>query len=363
MPDAYFNPFSSKLHLLRTGVNPYNKVMTLHTSDFDYHLPPELIAQTPVEPRDSARLMVVHRASGLLEHCHFRDLPGFLREGDIMVFNDSRVIPARLAGKKSGTGGAVEILLLRRLETHVWEVLVKPARRVKTGAILELDTDVTAEITGEAEAGIRTIRFSEEAKLPVLGEIALPPYIQAPLENPERYQTVYAEKSGSVAAPTAGLHFTPELLAGIQKKGVTCIFVTLHIGLDTFRPVQEEDPRQHRIHREYGVVTEEAAGNLSRAKAQGRRVICVGTTSVRLVEAAAQSGDILPVNGWVDLYILPGHKFIVADAMVTNFHLPRSTLLMLVSAFAGKELMEKVYREAIARRYRFYSFGDAMLIL
>ena len=344
-------------------MNPYNKVMTLHTSDFDYHLPPELIAQTPVEPRDSARLMVVHRASGLLEHCHFRDLPGFLREGDIMVFNDSRVIPARLAGKKSGTGGAVEILLLRRLETHVWEVLVKPARRVKTGAILELDTDVTAEITGEAEAGIRTIRFSEEAKLPVLGEIALPPYIHAPLENPERYQTVYAEKSGSVAAPTAGLHFTPELIAGIQQKGVTCIFVTLHIGLDTFRPVQEEDPRQHRIHREYGVVTEEAAGNLSRAKAQGRRVICVGTTSVRLVEAAAQSGDILPVNGWVDLYILPGHKFMAADAMVTNFHLPRSTLLMLVSAFVGKELMEKVYREAIARRYRFYSFGDAMLIL
>ena len=337
--------------------------MTLHTSDFGYDLPQELIAQTPVEPRDSARLMVVNRADGSLGHHRFSELPDFLREGDVMVFNDSRVIPARLAGKKAGTGGMVEILLLRRVEECVWEALVKPARRVKTGILLAFNTDVTAEVVGESEAGVRTLRFSSEAGLPALGEIALPPYIHAPLQDPERYQTVYADASGSVAAPTAGLHFTPALLARIQQKGVRCLFVTLHIGLDTFRPVQEEDASKHRIHREYGVVTEEVAGELSRAKVGGRRVICVGTTSVRLVEAAAQSGEILPLRGWVDLYILPGYRFRVADAMVTNFHLPRSTLLMLVSAFAGKGLMEQVYREAIEKRYRFYSFGDAMLIL
>lgn len=335
----------------------------MRTGDFDYNLPPELIAQTPVEPRDSARLMVFNRVDGSPGHHRFHELPDFLRAGDVMVFNDSRVIPARLVGKKSGTGGAVEILLLRRLEDRVWEALVRPGRRVKTGVILALGAGVTAEVTGEGEAGIRTIRFSEEARLPALGEITLPPYIHTPLENPERYQTVYAEKSGSVAAPTAGLHFTPELLARIRQMGVQCLFVTLHVGLDTFRPIQEEDPRQHRIHREYGVITEEVAGELIRAKADRRRIICVGTTSVRLVEAAAQFGDVRPLDGWVDLFILPGYRFRVVDAMVTNFHLPRSTLLMLVSAFAGKELMQKVYREAIDSKYRFYSFGDAMLIL
>jgi S-adenosylmethionine:tRNA ribosyltransferase-isomerase len=339
--------------------------MTLRTNDFDYYLPPELIAQTPIEPRDAARLMVINRATDLLEHHRFSELPDFLHKGDVMVFNDSRVIPARLAGKKSGTGGGVEILLLRCVSPQVWEALVKPARRVKTGVLLDLGIGVrvTAEVIGEGEAGLRTLRFSEETLLPVLGEIALPPYIHTPLQNPERYQTVYAEKSGSVAAPTAGLHFTPELLNRIQDKGIECLFVTLHVGLDTFRPVQEEDPRKHHIHREYGVITEEVAGEVSRAKSQGRRVICVGTTSVRLVEAAAQAGEAQPFDGWVDLFILPGYKFKVVDAMVTNFHLPRSTLLMLVTAFAGKELIAEAYQEAISQKYRFYSFGDATLIL
>jgi len=339
--------------------------MKLRTSDFDYYLPSELIAQTPIEPRDSARLMVINRNNGSLEHHHFFDLPDFLHKGDVMVFNDSRVIPARLAGKKSGTGGEVEILLLQRVSPQVWEALVKPARRVKKGVKLELGIGamVSAEIVGEGEAGLRTIRFSEEAQLPVLGEIALPPYIHAPLQNPERYQTIYAEKNGSVAAPTAGLHFTPELIQRIQNKGVNCLFVTLHVGLDTFRPIQEEDPQKHRIHREYGVITEEVAVEISRAKSLRQRVICVGTTTVRLLEAAGQSGDILPFDGWVDLFILPGYKFKMVNAMITNFHLPRSTLLMLVSAFAGKELIDKAYREAIAQRYRFYSFGDATLIL
>jgi S-adenosylmethionine:tRNA ribosyltransferase-isomerase len=365
MFEGYFNAFLLKMHLLSQDVKHYNRTMMLRTNDFDYCLPPELIAQTPIEPRDSARLMVINHASGSLKHHRFSELPNFLHKDDVMVFNDSRVIPARLAGKKSGMGGVVEVLLLRRVSPMIWEALVKPARRVKTGVTLELGIGamVTAEVIGEGEAGLRTIKFAEEAPLPVLGEIALPPYIHTPLQNPARYQTVYAEKSGSVAAPTAGLHFTPELLNRIQDKGIKCLFVTLHVGLDTFRPVQEEDPRQHHIHREYGVITEEVAGELSQAKLQGRRVICVGTTSVRLLEAAAQTGDVLPFDGWVDLFILPGYKFKVVDVMVTNFHLPRSTLLMLVSTFAGKELIDKAYREAISQRYRFYSFGDATLIL
>ncbi len=340
-------------------------IMEMRTEDFDYHLPPELIAQTPIEPRDSARLLVMNRSSGSLEHRNFFDLPDFLRKGDVMVFNDSRVIPARLAGKKSGTGGVAEILLLKRINDNDWEALVKPARRIKKGMILDIGSaiHVPAEVIGESEAGIRTIRFSGEVHLPALGEIALPPYIHTPLYNPERYQTVYSEKLGSVAAPTAGLHFTEELLKRIEQKGIKCLFVTLHIGLDTFRPVQEDDPRKHQIHSEYGVISKETADELTRAKIDNHRVIGVGTTSVRLLEAASMSGSILPFDGWVNLFILPGYQFKVVDAMITNFHLPRSTLLMLVSAFAGKELIDKVYQEAINQRYRFYSFGDATLIL
>jgi len=339
--------------------------MEMRTEDFDYHLPPELIAQTPIEPRDSARLLIMHRSSGSLEHRHFFDLPDFLREGDVMVFNDSRVIPARLAGKKSGTGGVAEILLLRRINANDWEALVKPARRIKKGTLLDIGSaiHVPAEVISESEAGIRTIRFSEEVHLPELGEVALPPYIHTPLQNPERYQTVYSDKLGSVAAPTAGLHFTKELLNRIAQKGIKCLFVTLHVGLDTFRPVQENDPRRHHIHSEFGVISKGTADEITRAKADKRRVICVGTTSVRLLEAVSRSGSIQPFEGWVDLFILPAYRFKVVDAVITNFHLPKSTLLMLVSAFAGKELIDKAYQEAINQRYRFYSFGDATLIL
>jgi S-adenosylmethionine:tRNA ribosyltransferase-isomerase len=254
---------------------------------------------------------------------------------------------------------------------NVWETLVKPGRRVKKGAILELadrqrKSVVTADVIVAGESGIRTIRFSNDSLLSDIGQVALPPYIHEPLQNPNRYQTVYADQKGSVAAPTAGLHFTPELMSQIQQQGIKCLFITLHVGLDTFRSVQEETPQEHRIHREYGFMSGDVASELSLAKKEGRRIICVGTTSVRLVEAVAQKcvDDWLqPFVGWVDLFILPGHQFRVVDAMITNFHLPKSTLLMLVSAFAGKELIDRVYQTAIAEKYRFYSFGDAMLIL
>jgi S-adenosylmethionine:tRNA ribosyltransferase-isomerase len=342
----------------------------LRTEDFDYNLPPELIAQKPLEPRDTSRLLVLNRQSGAVEHRHFYDLLSYLHDGDVMVFNDSRVIPARLSGTKANTGGSVEILLLRRMEQNAWETLVKPGRRVKTGTILELadkqrNKIVQAEILKEGDNGLRTIRFSDDALLSDIGQVALPPYIHEPLQNQNRYQTVYADRNGSVAAPTAGLHFTPELLAKIRQQGVKCLFVTLHVGLDTFRPVQEDNPAEHVIHKEYGYMSADVASELSQAKKNGSRVICVGTTSVRLVEAVAQVGKgvIQPFEGWVDLFILPGHKFRVVDAMITNFHLPKSTLLMLVSAFTGKVLIDNAYQIAIAEKYRFYSFGDAMLIL
>jgi S-adenosylmethionine:tRNA ribosyltransferase-isomerase len=342
----------------------------LRTDDFDYNLPPELIAQKPIEPRDTSRLLVLNRQNGEIAHRHFPDILDYLQAGDVMVFNDSRVLPARLSAKKSGTGGKVEILLLKRLDQNLWETLVKPGRRVKNGTELEIsngDNSIVcgAEVIEEGDAGMRTIRFTDEKLLSQLGQVALPPYIHEPLQNQNRYQTVYADRQGSVAAPTAGLHFTPELLAKIKLQGIKCLFVTLHVGLDTFRPVQEDNPEEHIIHKEYGHLSPEVANSINQAKTEGRRVFCVGTTSVRIVEAAAQqnAGSIQAFDGWVDLFILPGHKFMVADAMITNFHLPKSTLLMLVSAFAGKELIDKAYKTAIAEKYRFYSFGDAMLIL
>jgi S-adenosylmethionine:tRNA ribosyltransferase-isomerase len=342
----------------------------LRTDDFDYELPQELIAQKPIEPRDTSRLLVLNRQTAKIEHRRFPDILNFLQAGDVMVFNDSRVIPARLSAKKSGTGGNVEILLLKRLEQNRWETLVKPGRRVKKGTLLELANEnrnivVNAEVTEEGENGLRVIKFSDETRLAELGQVALPPYIHEPLTNQNRYQTVYADRQGSVAAPTAGLHFTEELLAKIRAQGVKCCFVTLHVGLDTFRPVQEDNPQEHRIHQEFGVVPAATAEKINQAKLADKRVICVGTTSVRLVEAAAQksNGPIQPFEGWVDLFILPGYQFRVLDAMITNFHLPKSTLLMLVSAFAGKELIDKAYQTAISEKYRFYSFGDAMLIL
>jgi len=345
------------------------------TSDFDYSLPAELIAQTPIEPRDRARLMVLNRGDGSLEQCQFNEIVDHLHSGDVLVLNDSRVIPARLSGRKTDTGGKLEILLLRQLSPNVWETLVRPARRTKVGSKLELigdsandnkrDVKVTAEVVELRDSGRRVISFSNEPILSSLGRIPLPPYIRVPLTDPERYQTVYANVSGSAAAPTAGLHFTRELIDKIGDKGIHRLFVTLHVGLDTFLPVREENPSDHPIHREYGVVRREVAEQLSQAKREGRRIICVGTTTVRLVEAAAQASsplELQPFTGWVSLFILPGYQFQIADALITNFHLPKSTLLMLVTAFAGRELISKAYQEAIAQKYRFYSFGDAMLI-
>lgn len=346
----------------------------MKTSDFDYVLPQELIAQTPVEPRDNSRLMVVDRGDGSIEHRHFFDIIDYLQAGDVLVCNESLVIPARLYGRKVDSGGGVEILLLRRLEEGIWEALVRRGKRLRLGGQIaigdEANSDVSprimAEVIGQGEGGIKVIRLSDETALSELGRVPLPPYIHAPLPHPERYQTVYARVAGSVAAPTAGLHFTPELLDRLEKKGVRLLFVCLHVGLDTFSPVREEDPRGHYIHREYGMVSADAAEELSTAKKQGRRIIGVGTTTVRILEHVAQlhpSEQIQPFADWVGLYILPGYRFRIVDALLTNFHLPRSTLLMLVTAFTGKKLIDNAYQEAINKGYRFYSFGDAMLIL
>jgi len=348
----------------------------MKTSDFDYNLPLELIAQSPVEPRDHSRLMVLNRGDGSIEHRRFFEIVDYLRDGDVMVFNDSRVIPARLKGRKANGGGGVEILLLRRLEAGLWEALVKPARRLQAGARIEITgesssidragAEIQAEITGVGEGGVRVISFSDEARLMESGEVPLPPYIHTPLSRPERYQTVYARVAGSVAAPTAGLHFTPGLLDKIERRGVHCLFITLHIGLDTFRPVTEDEPLEHAIYKEYGVLNREVADELSRARRDGRRIICVGTTTVRIVEQAVQASppfEIKPFEGWVDLFILPGYRFRMVDVLLTNFHLPKSTLLMLVTAYGGRELVNKAYQEAITQKYRFYSFGDAMLII
>ena len=344
----------------------------MKTSDFDYQLPSELIAQTPIEPRDRSRLMVLSRSHSSVEHRRFFEIVDYLRAGDVLVFNDSRVIPARLKGKKTDTGGGVEVFLLRQLDTAVWEALVKPRKRVEIGTRFEITSDsavdnikVSAEITGLGEEGVKVVRFSDEKLLLQMGRVPLPPYIHTLLVDSERYQTVYARALGSSAAPTAGLHFTPQLLNQIEGKGVQLLFVTLHIGLDTFRPVREDDPLEHPIHKEYGTLTKEVATELSRAKKEGRRIICAGTTTVRLVEQAAQVSQtplLAPFEGWVSLLVLPGYQFRMVDAMITNFHLPRSTLLMLVAAFAGRASIISAYEEAIAQKYRFYSFGDAMFI-
>ena len=343
----------------------------MKTSDFDYTLPPELIAQVPIASRDQSRLLVLNRQDGSISHHRFYEIIDYLHEGDVLVFNDSRVIPARLKGHRTGSGGKVEILLLRRRDDGLWEALVKPARRLLPGATIEISTQasgekLTAEIMSVGDGGIRIIRFSDDKLMLKAGEVPLPPYIHTPLAQPERYQTVYARIDGSAAAPTAGLHFTPELLEKARDKGIDCRFVTLHVGLDTFRPVKEDDPGDHVIYREYGILNNEVAKTISAAKSDGRRIICVGTTTVRILEKAAQvsrNSLLDPFEDWVDLFILSGHRFRIVDALVTNFHLPRSTLLMLVSAFGGQDLFNKSYREAIAHKYRFYSFGDAMMIL
>ena len=377
----------------------------MQTSDFDYQLPPELIAQTPLEPRDSSRLLVLDRTSGQISHRRFTDIVEYLRAGDVMVFNQSRVIPARLRGRRADTGGRVEFLLLRESSPNVWQALAQPGRRLRPGArvILEppatspgsgakspqaplgqvgVDGGLIAEVVASNDDGTKMVRLPAGAGLDRLGYVPLPPYIHHRLDDPERYQTVYAKDPGSAAAPSAGLHFTQDLLETIRSTGVETAFVTLHVGLDTFRPVQHEDPAQHQIHTEYYEIPPETAGTLNRARADGRRIIAVGTTTVRVLEQTAQDmtkrgqSQFDAQSGWADLFILPGHEFKLVDAMITNFHLPRSTLLMLVSAFAetgrneegppgvsGRTVVLAAYQEAIEQNYRFYSFGDAMLIL
>ena len=345
----------------------------MNTSDFDYHLPADLIAQTPVEPRDSSRLLVLRRSSGSVEHRAFRDLPEYLDPGDVLVMNDSRVLPGRLVGSRDGTGGRVEFLLLQRIEPGLWKAVARPSRSLRPGVRARIPRpgheDLGVEVLEAEGGGVRVIRLSSEEGLEQWGQVPLPPYIHTRLDDPERYQTVYAREPGSAAAPTAGLHFTRELLDRLQARGVRLVFVTLHVGLDTFAPLRVDDPAAHPIHGEYFEVGEGAARVLRDARAAGRRVVAVGTTSVRVLEQLAlgldgrEPGELSATSGWAGLYILPGHRFRLVDAMVTNFHLPRTTLLMLVSAFAERDEVLEAYMHAIARKYRFYSFGDAMLVL
>lgn len=339
----------------------------MHTSDFDYPLPPERIAQTPVEPRHASRLLVLHRAAGTLEHRIFWDIGDYLRPGDLLVINQTRVIPARIYARKP-TGGRIELLLLKRLESLTWEALVG-GKRVSPGMKLALEGGPQAEVLENLEGSRRLVRFSQpvEPYLEQAGQMPLPPYIHTPITDPERYQTVYARQPGSAAAPTAGLHFTPELMAHLAGKGIQFAEVTLHVGLDTFAPVTEADPQTHHIHTEWCEVTPAAAERINTARQRAARIIAVGTTSVRTLETAAQQalpGKVVRnFSGATGLFILPGYDFKAVDGLVTNFHLPRSTLLMLVSAFASREQILSAYAEAIRLEYRFYSFGDAMLIL
>jgi S-adenosylmethionine:tRNA ribosyltransferase-isomerase len=394
----------------------------MRTSDFDYPLPPELIAQTPIEPRDSSRLLVMHRDTGLLEYRDFRDILEYLRPGDVMVFNQSRVIPARLYGRRVDTGSKAEFLLLRRNADGTWQAMAKPGRRLRAGVVVEIDEleaakspqppfrkgglsddsdesgaraklppfrkggtegGFSVEVIASHDDGLKTVRLSHEEGIERYGHTPLPPYIKEKLDDPSRYQTVYAHQPGSVAAPTAGLHFTDGLLEQVRAMGVETVFVTLHVGLDTFRPVDEEDPTEHKIHTEHYQIDQHAADALNRAKAEGRRIIAVGTTSVRVLEQAAldleQQGqtELVETESEASLFILPSHTFLLVDAMITNFHLPRSSLLMLVSAFvehgqrgegpstgSGRAVgVMAAYQEAIDQGYRFYSFGDAMLLV
>lgn len=334
------------------------------TEDFDYHLPPECIAQEPVEPRDASRLLVLHRQTGLVEHRIFRDVRAYLRPGDVLVINQTRVIPARIFGRKVPNGGKVEILLLKRLDNSRWEALVG-GKGLGIGKTIQIEGGPQAEIIEVLEGPRRIVRFAEptETFVEQVGQMPLPPYIHTPLANPGRYQTVYAQLPGSAAAPTAGLHFTPELLSSLEKAGIQVARVTLHVGLDTFAPVNEHDPLDHHIHTEWCQVDEVAARTINQARANNGRVIAVGTTSVRTLESAYTGEQVQSFEGPTGLYILPGYRFQVVDAMITNFHLPRSTLIMLVSAFAGREQVLATYRLAVSTGYRFYSFGDAMLIL
>ena len=340
----------------------------LKTSDFNYDLPEELIAQTPIEQRDHSRLMVLDRKTGEISHEHFFDIKKHLRAGDCLVINNTRVLPARLYGIKEGGGAHVEVLLLKNIEGDDWECIVYPGRRLKEGAVVSFgDGSLKGEIVKVLPDGNRIVRFMYEGifleVLERLGKMPLPPYITHKLEDKNRYQTVYAKHEGSAAAPTAGLHFTEDLLNKIQEKGVRIARVTLHVGLGTFRPVKVEDVNDHHMHSEFYMISQEAADIINETKRNGGRVISVGTTSTRTLESVAdENGMVKETSGWTEIFIYPGYKFKMIDALITNFHLPESTLLMLVSALAGKEHIMKAYEEAVKERYRFFSFGDAMII-
>ena len=339
----------------------------MKTSDFDFQLPEELIAQTPLERRDSSRLLTLDKNTGAVGHQHFYDLPRFLRPGDFLVLNDSRVLPARLIGHRP-TGGACEVLLLADRGGDLWECLVRPGRKLKPGAqVLFGDGQLTATVEAELNDGKRAVRFHYQGIfleiLERLGRMPLPPYIKAELQDQERYQTVYSKVVGSAAAPTAGLHFTPELLEQVREMGVKVCYVTLHVGLGTFRPVKAEEITDHEMHSEFCMISRETAGVINETKKNGGRIICVGTTSCRTVESfAAEDGTMSERSGWTNIFIYPGYKFKVLDALITNFHLPQSTLIMLVSALAGRESILAAYETAVRERYRFFSFGDAMFI-
>ncbi|MDR2505840.1 MAG: tRNA preQ1(34) S-adenosylmethionine ribosyltransferase-isomerase QueA [Oscillospiraceae bacterium] len=343
----------------------------MRTSDFDYALPDELIAQTPIEPRDRSRLMVCDRQSGEISHGYFFDLPKLLTNKDVLVVNDTRVIPARLIGSKQSTHGAVEVLLLHRIKLNVWEAIVKPGARLREGTVVEFGGGLLrGTIMDMTDAGGRIVEFSYDGKytfenlLDKLGQTPLPPYIKEKLEDPNRYQTVYAARDGSAAAPTAGLHFTPELLAAIEGMGVRIVKVLLHVGLGTFRPVSSDDPLEHKMHSEYFEMAEDAASAINAARQNGGRCVCVGTTTARVLETCADGAGVLHAGtGWTDIFIYPGIRVKAVDALITNFHLPRSTLLMLISAFWNRESVLNAYRAAVEARYRFYSLGDAMMIM
>ncbi len=336
--------------------------------DFYYELPEELIAQDPLEDRQSSRLLVIDKESGVISHRIFREVTEYLREGDCLVINDTKVIPARLIGSREGTNAKIEILLLKRRENNIWETLVKPGKKAKVGTRIHFGEGLlTGEVIGIVEEGNRLIQFTYdgifEEILDRLGQMPLPPYITHQLEDKNRYQTVYAVNTGSAAAPTAGLHFTPELLKKIEEKGVAVARVTLHVGLGTFRPVKVDEITDHHMHSEFFRIDEEAAGKINHAKDTGGRGICVGTTSCRTIESAAdENGRLKACSGWTEIFIYPGYSFKVLDCLITNFHLPESTLIMLVSALAGRENVLRAYEEAVREKYRFFSFGDAMYI-
>jgi len=337
----------------------------MKVKDFDYNLPKEMIAQYPIEPRDHSRLLVLDRKSGVIEHRYFYDLPDYLQSGDLLVFNDTRVIPARLIGKKE-TGAHVEVLLLIRNNITDWQVLVRPGKKLQVGTKIIFSAELSCEIMEHTDFGGRVVRFKYEGVfeeiLDRLGEVPLPPYITTELKDKERYQTVYNRERGSAAAPTAGLHFTNDLLEKIKNMGCEEIFVTLHVGIGTFRPVSVDNIEDHNMHSEFYTVSEDAAKAINKAKSEGRRIIAIGTTAVRTLESAGASGVVKAGGAWTNIFIYPGYKYKFVDGLVTNFHLPQSTLIMLVSAFSTREIILKTYAEAVQNKYRFFSFGDAMFL-